>query len=303
MYSQLVGSLLLENSFRIPPGSFSFINLVLANATNHTQDRYHQYIQSVRMNENLEKEEKYTLSSRKRRIAAFFIDHFVMTFLIVVLVLLVMGTNIMETNNFGNMATKMSLSMLFGFFLYFAKDSVKGVSFGKWTMGIMVRNENNPNQIPSFGRLLIRNLLLIIWPIEFIILAASKNKKRLGDEFAKTIVVRNSNKTKILPIILTLTSVIVVFFFSIFFFISTFMKDSQAYKTAIKEIEQNKEILIETGEIKGYGFMPTGNISTVNGKGEAQLQITVLGKKNDIVVEVYLTKEINDNWKLITLNK
>ena len=150
------------------------------------------------MNENLEKKERYTLSSRKRRIAAFFIDHFVMTFLIVIIVFLVMGTNFMETNNFGNIATKMLLTMLFGFFLYFAKDSIKGVSFGKWTMGIMVRNENNPNEIPSFGRLLIRNLILIIWPIEFIILAVSKNKKRLGDELAKTIVVRNSNKTKIM---------------------------------------------------------------------------------------------------------
>ena len=284
-------------------GSPKWVVLFFLTAKNHTQTRYHQYIQSARMNENLGKEDKYTLSSRKRRIAAFLIDHFVMTFLLVVIVLLVMGTNIMETNNFGKMATKMLLSMLFGFFLYFAKDSVKGVSFGKWTMGIMVRTENNPTQIPSFGRLLIRNLLLIIWPIEFIILAASKSKKRLGDEFAKTIVVRNSNKTKILPIILTLTSVIAVFFFSIFFFISTFMKNSEAYKTAIKEIEQNKEILIEIGEIKGYGFMPTGNISTENGKGEAQLQITVLGKKNDIVVEVYLTKEINNNWKLIALNK
>lgn len=255
------------------------------------------------MNENLEKEEKYPLSSRKRRIAAFFIDHFVMTFLIVVIALLVMGPHITETNNFGNTASKMLLIMLFGFFLYFAKDSVKGVSFGKWTMGIMVRNENNPTQIPSFGRLLIRNLFLIIWPIEFILLAASKNKKRLGDEIVKTRVVRNSNTTKTLPIILTLTSVIGIFFVSIFFFISTFMKDSEAYKTAIKGIEQNEEIRIETGEITGYGFMPTGNISTVNGKGEAQLQITILGKKNDIVVEVYLTKEINDHWKLIELNK
>lgn len=37
------------------------------------------------------------------------------------------------------------------------------------TLGTDFMNENNPNEVPSFGKLFIRNLFLIIWPIEFIV--------------------------------------------------------------------------------------------------------------------------------------
>lgn len=253
------------------------------------------------MTENLE--ENYDLSSRKRRIAAFLIDHFTMTFLIVALVFLSLGTDFMDENNFNNLATKMLPIMIFGFLLYFAKDSIKGISVGKWIMGIMVRDENNSNEIPSFGRLFIRNLFIIIWPIEFIVLATNEKKKRLGDKTAKTIVVKNPNKPTKLPRILALVGVGIAFFTFTFLFAGSAMKNSDAYKVAVMEIEQNEEILAETGGITGYGMMPTGNVSISNGNGQAQLEIKVLGNEKDLNVGVYLTKEPNGEWKLIELNK
>ena len=57
-------------------------------------------------------------------------------------------------------------------------------------MGIMVRDENNQNEIPSIGRLFLRNLFIIIWPVEDIVLATSDQKKRPGDNVAKTVVVK-----------------------------------------------------------------------------------------------------------------
>ena len=81
------------------------------------------------------------------------------------------------------------------------------------------------------------------------------------------------------------------------------MKSSEAYKVAIIEIEQNQEILLETGGIKGYGIMPKGNISITDGNGQAQLGIKVLGNEKDLNVRVYLTKEPNEKWKLVEMNK
>jgi uncharacterized RDD family membrane protein YckC len=253
------------------------------------------------MTENLQ--ENLTLSSRKRRIVAFMIDHFIMTFLIAIISFLSIGTDFMDENNFNNLTTRILPVMIFGFLLYFAKDSVKGTSPGKWVMGIMIRDENNPNEIPSFGRLFIRNLFIIIWPIEFIILATSDNKKRLGDKIAKTIVVKNNNKTTKAPRILALIGVGIVFFTFIFLFTASVMKKSDAYKVAIYEIEQNKEIVSESGGIIEYGMMPTGSINTSNGYGEAQLEIKVFGNKKDLNVSVYLTKKPNGKWILIELNK
>ncbi|WP_179321137.1 RDD family protein [Winogradskyella helgolandensis] len=253
------------------------------------------------MNENLEKE--YILSSRKRRIAAFLIDHFTFTFLIVGIVFLSLGTDFMDENNFNNLTSKMLPTMLIGFLIYFAKDSIKGISPGKWVMGIMVRNENNSNEVPSFGKLLIRNLFLIIWPVEFIVLASSQEKKRLGDKTTKAIVVKNPNKPEKLPRILALIGTGIAFFTFTFLFAGSAMKNSDAYKVAVSKIEQNEEIILETGGITGYGMMPTGNVNISNGNGQAQLEIKVLGYKRDLNVSVYLTKEPNGEWKLIELNK
>jgi uncharacterized RDD family membrane protein YckC len=246
---------------------------------------------------------KFLKSSRKRRIAAFIIDHFVMTFLIVSIVFIALGPNFMDENNPSKMMMIMLFVMIPGFILYFAKDSLKGISVGKWIMGIMVRDDNNPNEIPSFGRLFLRNLFIIIWPVEFIVLATNDQKKRLGDNVAKTVVVKNPNKPSKLPRILALIGVGVTFFVFIFLFAGSAMKNSDAYKVATKEIEQNKDIIAETGGIKGYGMMPTGNVSISNGQGQAQLEIKVLGNTKDINVSVYLEKEPYGEWKLIEMQK
>jgi uncharacterized RDD family membrane protein YckC len=242
-------------------------------------------------------------SSRKRRIAAFLIDHFIMTFLMVSIVFIALGPNFMDENNPSKMMTTMMFVMIPGFILYFAKDSLKGISAGKWIMGIMVRDEYNQNEIPSFGRLFLRNLFIIIWPVEFIALATNDQKKRLGDKVAKTIVVKNPNKPTKLPRILALIGVGVTFFVFVFLFAGSAMKNSDAYKVATKEIEQNKEIIAETGGIKGYGMIPTGNVSISNGQGQAQLEIKVLGYTKDLNVSVYLEKEPNGQWKLIEMEK
>jgi uncharacterized RDD family membrane protein YckC len=243
------------------------------------------------------------LSSRKRRIVAYLIDHFTMSFLIISIVFISLGTDFMNETDIGNKMAIMLPTMLIGFFLYFAKDSIKGISPGKWIMGIMVRDENELNVIPSFGRLFIRNLFLIIWPIEFIVLATSQEKKRLGDRTVKTIVVKNQNKPTKTPRILALSGIGITYFAFLFLFIGSAMKNSDAYKVAVSEIEKNEEIKTEIGGVKDYGMMPTGSVNTENGYGKAQLNITVIGNEKDLNVGVYLTKEPNGEWKLIELNK
>lgn len=123
-------------------------------------------------------ESQNILSSRKRRIAAYIIDHFVLTFLIIATAFISLGTDFLNEPNFNTMTATLLAVLLPGFFLYFAKDSFKGISIGKWIMGIMVRDAGNPELVPPFGRLLIRNLPLIIWPIEVIVLATNKPREK-----------------------------------------------------------------------------------------------------------------------------
>lgn len=242
-------------------------------------------------------------SSRKRRILAFLIDHSIMSFLIVSSIFISLGPNFMDENNPAKMVTTMLFVMIPGLILYFAKDSFKGISPGKWITAIMVRDDNNQNEIPSFGRLYLRNLFLIIWPVEFIVLATSNEKKRLGDKVTKSVVVKNPNKPTQLRRLLAMVGIGLIFFGFVFVFAGNAMKNSDAYKVATTEIEKNEQIITETGGIKGYGMLPTGNVNISNGHGQAQLEITVLGNTKDLNVSLYLEKEPNGEWKLIEMIK
>src|SRR5688572_7466905 len=196
-------------------------------------------------------ETNFTLSTRRARIAAFIIDHVVLTFAMVSTIFLSLGPSFMDEDDAGKMTLTMLAVMIPGFLFYFAKDTVRGVSAGKWIMGIMVRDANHPNDIPSFIRLVTRNLFVIIWPIEFIVFASNQEKRRLGDKVASTMVVDNPDKPKRLPRVLALVGVGIVFFAFIFLFTGSVMKNSDAYKVAIQEIEMDEKILSETGGIKG----------------------------------------------------
>lgn len=242
-------------------------------------------------------------SSRKRRIAAFLIDHFVITFLIVTILFLFFGEDLINGNNRRQIIPILLSALIPGFILYFAKDSYQGISIGKWIMGIMVRDENCLNKVPTFGRLFLRNLFLIIWPIEFIILAINEQKKRLGDKVAKTVVLKNPIKYSKASRIMALISVVMLFFVFVFLTVGSTMKNSDAYKTAIEEIEKNEQLKTEIGTIVNYGMIPSGNIKTENGYGQALLEIKVIGEKGTIPVTVYLEKGQLGQWQLIEMQK
>ena len=104
-------------------------------------------------------------------------------------------------------------------------------------------------------------------------------------------------RKKALTIIAIVIPVLIAIGFAFVYAISSFMKSSDAYKTAITAIESKAEIKAETGGITGYGFMPSGSIQTTNGSGHAELTITVKGAKKDVDVYVALTKQ-NDSWQM-----
>jgi uncharacterized RDD family membrane protein YckC len=247
-------------------------------------------------------EQSFTISNRKRRIAAFLIDHCVLSFIIVAMAILALYPKFIDESDTRLLAIKMALVMIPGFFLYFAKDSLKGISIGRWVMGIMVRDEYDHNSVPSFGKLLIRNLFLIIWPVEFLVLASSYEKKRLGDKVTKTIVLNNPDKPERRKRFLTLLGIGLLILGFAYFLGGAAMRNSDAYKVAVKNIEINKQIIEETGGIEGYGKMPTGSIEITNGYGKAQLHIRVIGRTRNITVDAYLAKEPNGTWKLIEIN-
>jgi uncharacterized RDD family membrane protein YckC len=247
-------------------------------------------------------EQPFLKSSRKRRTAAFLIDHFVLTCLLVALVFLIGGPEMLDADA-GNGLEVMSFFIAPLFLLYFFKDSIKGISIGRWIMGIMVRDDADNTVVPSFGRLFLRNLFMIIWPVEFIALAVNDEKKRLGDKMCHTVVLKNPGKPGKFPRIAVLGMVVVLAFSFLLFVATSTLKNSEAYKVAIKHIEASDKIREETGGITGYGSIPGGQVNLVNGRGTAHLEIQVLGRNRDIKVIADLEKEPGGEWELIDMSR
>jgi uncharacterized RDD family membrane protein YckC len=243
-------------------------------------------------------EQPVVVASRRRRIMAFLIDHVSIVFLTVATIFLIIGLrDVGDGSLFANMLPVMSLGLL----LYFAKDSINGVSIGKGIMGIAVRDQNNPELTPSFGKLFVRNLFIIIWPIEFVVLLINDDKRRLGDRIAGCVVLSDSNSSERTVRVLALVSLLVLCFIATFFGGASMMKNSDAYKAAVRHIEADQQIISNTGGITGYGWWPTGNVSIRGKTGTADLEIKISGKSKDITVGVNLEKDSLQGWKVIEL--
>jgi uncharacterized RDD family membrane protein YckC len=224
------------------------------------------------------------------------IDHIIMSFLAGIGCLLAMGKH-WDMADPGRMMGTMLPVMLVIFAVYFMKDSFRGMSPGRFILGIAVRDHSKPDVTPSIGRLVLRNLLIVIWPVEFLVLAFSKHKRRLGDRVAKTIVVRRED----IPVgkrFLTFVVLILVFGLVFVGSIGAIVKNSSAYEQAIVNIEASPDVNVKVGKIEGYGFLPTGSVQVQNQYGYAQIKIKVHGDKGSIVAIVSMQKEPNTDWQL-----
>ena len=211
------------------------------------------------------------------------------------------GPNFLDDLSIVRLVIVIPLGILLSLLLLLGRDSKKGVSLGRWVMAIMVRDQYDPRTVPDFRRLLLRNVYLILWPIEFFVLTSSKEKQRMGDKAAKTIVLKSTTKPSKALRLSLLLGIFIGFFTFMLLFITYALKNSDAYEVAIHEIERNEQVIQETGGIVGYGMFTTGGISSVNGFGQAALGIKVKGNKKDVQVNVVLTKGFAAQWTLVEM--
>ncbi|RPF50368.1 RDD family protein [Aquisalibacillus elongatus] len=232
------------------------------------------------------------LASRKSRVFAFIIDHFIISFIVVVPFTFFL---INEGLNNNLVFRGFWIGLFVAFVLYSFKDSYKGASIGKSIIGIGVRDEENKDEVPSKTRLFLRNLILIIWPVELIVFAVNKDKQRIGDNLANSVVVQ-VRKLSLWKTIVVVFFIVILTFMLFISSIVLFMKNSEAYNTAITYIENDEYIIRETGGIEGYGYLPTGNIQIADGFGESKFAINIKGEDHDLYVEIYLTKKPQQDW-------
>lgn len=247
----------------------------------------------------------YSLASKDKRLLALIIDIVVWTLLLTAVFLGLYGMSFSDSDGYQIRYSGKTYApfVLIGSVMFLAKDCINGISLGKWMVGIRVRNEHDPTSTPSVIKLFLRNIPLIVWPLEVFALYINPDKQRFGDIMAKTIVVEYSSKRSILFRLATLlfvlctsTIIVVVKFYQS-------VLDSEVYALAIRQIKDNENIMVKTGGIKGFGVLPSGNLYFGEDTSGAYFKVKVLGKDQNAVVHIYLSKEQNGTWQVVKMQE
>jgi hypothetical protein len=76
---------------------------------------------------------------------------------------------------------------------------------------------------------------------------------------------------------------------------------SDAFESTKQYCQSNQEIISQTGEIKYFGILVVGNMSTDGQDGKADLSFTIVGKKGNFSANSMLTKQ-SGVWTVGNLN-
>jgi len=129
------------------------------------------------------------------RLGAMFLDHVFMTILAMIFFLPAMIPIFSDTVKVSHEQAgsniwhgPMKYVSLFGFSLYFCKDVLNGRSIAKRILKLQIV-DNDKGLAATPVQCLVRNIPLLLWPIE-VIISMTNTSRRLGDRLARTKLVR-----------------------------------------------------------------------------------------------------------------
>lgn len=144
---------------------------------------------------------------KTKRLLAAMIDYFIMGMVVLIPQFLIIG---METNMTQPLFNSFFASIIL---VILSKDLIfKGASIGKSIFKLEIKNMDGT--VPNILILMLRNVFLILWPVELILVLICN--KRIGDMIFNTRVIDSchvSSKGKVRRSIVVLVLVITLFFF------------------------------------------------------------------------------------------
>lgn len=244
-------------------------------------------------------EQNFKTTSIEKRLLAFILD----TLISWVLTVVIYGIVIAVKGYSEQLIVKyiFDMSLMNAFFIVM-KDAFGGASIGKRIVKIRVAKVSSVDEKPSILALILRNALLMVWPIELISLLLSKDKRRLGETLTGTQVVdlKSVSSKWLIPTFIAVGALaMTIFVAALFIGITAQFKNEASYLTATNYIEHDAKIVELTGGVVGFGQIPTGSISVSNGRGSANLNIKVIGKLKNINVYIELAKSPNETWRVV----
>ena len=170
-------------------------------------------------------------------------------------------------------------------YLFFGELIFKN-TFGKYLYGIVVSGDES-SENPSLQSYVKRGLLKIIFPVEGLVLLFSKTRKRLGDLWAKTIVInKEANKLKPPSRVVIGIAALIVLIFSFRLSMGLAVKRTDFYSAGINSLNNNPLI-----RIAGLPLHVSQTRSTVS------FIVPVSNENQDRYAIIYLDK-YGSEWKI-----
>ena len=171
--------------------------------------------------------------------------------------------------------------------LLLCKDCWKGYSPGKFIFGLAIRPLDALTQRPSVQQCLLRNLSLLLLPIEGILLLVDSHGRRLGDRWFRTVVIENPNAPRILVRLMVANMIFFAYFFGAFLISPVVLKKTDAYQTAIAYIQSDPEVAQKMGRIEAFEA-PEVSITVQENTGSALVLVKAVGKHQSFPITVHL---------------
>ncbi|MCH8075136.1 MAG: RDD family protein [SAR324 cluster bacterium] len=189
------------------------------------------------------------------------------------------------------------------------KDTLGGVSPGRWITGIAVVSAADPGSAPSWRRLALRNLFLILLPLEAAMVFFDPFYRRLGDRVAGTVVV---TPNRVAPYTRRLLGLAILFLatFLIILGLESWraekVRQSAAYRTALEAAAVHPKVIAAVGEAPRFGDSLGGSLMKDPQGVKAVVILRAEGKQGEFEVKVVLRRNRGaGRWRVeeVTVSK
>lgn len=224
------------------------------------------------------------IATTGKRLVSFLVDYFI-------IILLMMGVHPLflptdwDMIPYQNVMGELYPMYLIGLAALLCKDVVQGISPGKALLNLRVSQTDEKFSYTSPKSLITRNLFLVIFPIELLLMVLDKKSRRLGDKYTNTIVIEEIGEPEFRIQGVRILSVIVLFIgLWLLFTFSTpvGIKKSSGYQLSKEVIFSNPDVFDMVGNIQSIGYWP----EVVYKRDRTHYTIKVSGEYGDKAVKV-----------------
>jgi hypothetical protein len=172
--------------------------------------------------------------------------------------------------------------------LVILRDSLGGRSLGKWITGLTLRRLDDLTRKPGLPALWLRNVPLVLLPVEGALVLLDRQCRRLGDRLAGTVAVQHPRPWPVPRRLLAITILFMLLLLVSQLIIPWNLHRTAAYATAADFARQHPTVTAAVGAAPSFGFQAELKLPVAPQQETALVTLTATGPRGEREVAVAL---------------